>query len=137
MKKLGKQQKKQKQYIEDTDKKKYRILNQQLVANVAQNRTKYSKEQVEKPTQARKLYPAIGAPSVRGFECMIWSNQNWNIPVKFEDIDLEEKIFEPEVLYLKGKPTNRNPSIDNRSQSGYTENNLREEPKLHRELKIQ
>ena len=66
-----------------------------MVNTVAENMKLYTKRQVARAEEARKLYQVIGYPSLRDFKHVIQTNQIKNCPVTIEDINICEKIFGP------------------------------------------
>ena len=77
---------------------------------VAENAKFYTKRQVEQAKMARKLYHAVGTPSIQDFRTLIRSNMIKNCPVSEEDIQIAEKIFGKGIVALKGKLTRSKPT---------------------------
>ena len=83
----------------------------QMVNTVNENKTYHTERKIKRATVARKLYHSIGAPTIKNYKGIIRSNMIRNCPVTIEDIDLAEKIFGPDVAYIKGKTTRSKPKI--------------------------
>ena len=80
------------------------------VPAVKENVEGYTKRQVERAKQARKLYHVIGTPTVDNFKSIIKMNSIMNCPVTSKDVILAEKIFGPDISSLKGKSTRTRPN---------------------------
>ena len=80
-----------------------------MVETLKENMEGFSQDEIERAKQARKLYHSIGAPSLRNFKYLIKSNQIQDCPVTVVDINNAEKIFGPDVSYIKGKTTRSRP----------------------------
>ena len=80
-----------------------------MVETLKENMEGFSQDEIERAKQARRLYHSIGAPSLRNFKYLIKSNQIQDCPVTVADINNAEKIFGPDVSYIKGKTTRSKP----------------------------
>jgi hypothetical protein len=80
-----------------------------LLTTVEENKSFYTKRQVEQAEAARKLYQIIGFPSLRDYKHLVQTNQIKNCPVTLEDIKICEKIFGPDIYAMKGKTTRKTP----------------------------
>jgi hypothetical protein len=58
---------------------------------VEENKSLYTKRQVEQAEAARKLYQIIGFPSLRDYKHPVQTNRIKNFPVTLEDIKICEK----------------------------------------------
>jgi hypothetical protein len=65
----------------------------------------YSKNEVDGARQARKLYHAIGCPTIENLKHIIRMNLIRNCPVTTEDINDAERIRGADIGALKGKTT--------------------------------
>jgi hypothetical protein len=74
---------------------------------VEENKSLYTKRQVEQAEAARKLYQIIGFPSLRDYKHPVQTNRIKNFPVTLEDIKICEKIFGPDIYAMKGKTTRK------------------------------
>ena len=66
--------------------------------------------QQQKAKQARKLYEAMGTPTVTDLKSMIRMNLIRNNEVTTGDVNLAEKSFGPDVGSIKGKTTRTKPT---------------------------
>ena len=80
-----------------------------LVTTVAMNKSRYTKQDVMRATEARKLQRVMGRPSTRDFIEMIEANGIPNCPFNRADVMAAEDIFGPDVGSIKGKTTRRRP----------------------------
>ena len=64
------------------------IAESYLMPTVKENQQKFTKRQIEKAREARKLYHIMGAPSPRNFKAILRQNLIHNCPVIPEDIDI-------------------------------------------------
>ena len=60
---------------------------------------------------ARKLYEVVGEPTLQSLKIRISQSIIHNFPVTVEYIDIEEKIFSPDVYTLKGRTTRQSPNV--------------------------
>ena len=82
-----------------------------MLNTVEENKKLYTKRQVARAEEARKLYQVIGYPSLRDYKHIIQTNQIKNCPVTIEDINISEKIFGPDVYAIKGKSVRKKPKV--------------------------
>ena len=89
-----------------------------VVDTIKENKLLFTARQVEQAKLARKIYHAIGTPSVKDFKAIVLTNAIRNLPITAKDIDLAEKIFGPDIGALKGKTTRCKPTpvVDDRIQ---------------------
>ena len=81
-----------------------------LVETVKENKSFYTKSQVNRATRARQLLKTLGFPTTENLKAVIRMNTIMNCPVTLKDVDLAEAIFGPDVASAKGKSTRRRPS---------------------------
>lgn len=72
---------------------------------VADNKSKFTKRQVEAADEARKLYRLLGRPSMDRFLLALNKGQLNNCPLTAEDAKRAEFIYGKDVAFLKGKTT--------------------------------
>jgi len=99
---------------------------QALISSVAENRKNFTQRQYDDAMKARKLYHAIGCPTVENFKAILRQNIIKNCPVTAADVDIAEKLFGPDIGALKGKST--------RPTSPVVKDDLIEIPKEIKEL---
>ncbi len=80
-----------------------------MVNTVEENKFPYTTRQFEQAKRARKLFQAIGSPSLPDFKAILSTNQIANCPVTLQDVKIAEKIFGPDIGSLKGKTTRTKP----------------------------
>ena len=80
-----------------------------LLNTVEENKSLYTKGQIQRADAARKLYRVIGHPSIRDYKNIIQTNQIKNCPITIEDINICEQIYGPDVATLKGKTVRTKP----------------------------
>ena len=80
------------------------------VQTVEKNKSKFTKNQVDKAELARELYYRIGNPSIQDFKNIVKMKTIGNLPITVKDIENAEYIFGPDVYTLKGKSTRTAPS---------------------------
>lgn len=82
------------------------IMNAYLCLNtVSNNKSKYTKHQVQAADDARKLYHMLGRPSIERFFETLANNYLLNCPVTVDDAKRAEAIYGKDVAFLKGKTT--------------------------------
>ncbi len=84
---------------------------QHHVSTVKENMAGFTKREVERAKLARKVYHAMGCPTVESFKHAIRSNLIKNCPVSTQDAINAEKIFGPDVGTIKGKTTRKPPPV--------------------------
>ena len=82
-----------------------------MLNTVEENKSLYTKRQVARADEARKLYGIVGYPSMKDFKHIIQTNQIKNCPVTIEDIKISEKIYGPSVYAIKGKSVRKKPKV--------------------------
>ncbi len=92
------------------DNTKSTVTNYSFVSTVQQNKSFFTRAQIEKADRARKLQQYIGWPSVVNFKKYISNNLIKNTDVTIEDINRGEFIYGPPVPQLQGKMTKRHPT---------------------------
>ena len=80
-----------------------------VIDSVEENKNLFTPRQVEQAKLARKIYHALGTPSVKDFKAIITMNAIKNLPITLKDVDLAEQIFGPDIGALKGKTTRSKP----------------------------
>ena len=65
----------------------------------------------DRAKRARKLYHAIGGPTVENFKKILRQNLIHDCPVTEKDVTNAEKIFGPDIGTLKGRTTKRKPAV--------------------------
>jgi hypothetical protein len=68
-----------------------------LISTLKENKKGYTQRQFEDAKRARKLYHAVGCPTIENFKLIIRQNIIKNCPVTTKDIDITEKIFGPDT----------------------------------------
>jgi len=81
------------------------------INSVSENRKRYTERQFEQAKRARRLYHAVGGPTVTNFKSMIRQNIIQDCPVTAKDVDVAEAIFGPDIGTLKGRTTRRTPKV--------------------------
>ena len=94
-----------KQFLKEVAKTKNKVLKHTFVATVKDNIEGYSKNEVDGARRARKLYHAIGCPTIENLKHIIRMNLIRNCPVTTEDINNAERIWGADIGALKGKTT--------------------------------
>jgi hypothetical protein len=64
---------------------------------VDENKKLYTKCQFKQAKQAHKLFYSLGCQSINDMKAIIQMNAIKNNPVATEDVDIEEKIFGPDM----------------------------------------
>ena len=59
--------------------------------------------QIERATEAKRLYHKVGAPTIENFKYLIKGNMIKNCPVTVDDINIMHKIWGDNIAYLNGK----------------------------------
>jgi hypothetical protein len=72
-----------------------------MINTVDENKSKYTKRQVERADVDRKLYGIVGYPSLTDFIT--------NCPVTLDDVKTAELIYGPSIDALKGKTRRQKP----------------------------
>ena len=68
-----------------------------LVNRVRENKQKYTVREVERAKLAKKLYYALGNPSMHNFKNILRSNLRQNCPVNVQNVMNCEVIYGPDV----------------------------------------
>ena len=76
----------------------------------------FTEIQIKGTEAARALYTSLIYPSAKDDKWVIISNQIKNFPVTVQEIDIAQKVRGNNIATLKGKNTQRNPSIVERDQ---------------------
>ena len=79
-----------------------------IVQNFNENEASYSKSQLKNYRLSREIYTKVGHPSQKYFNKLIKSNLISNFPVNLWVANWDEKIYTPNLLSFKGKPTCKN-----------------------------
>ena len=69
------------------------------------NRKVFIKRQYKRALVTRKIYHMVGSPNLRNLKMMIRQKIIQNFPVTVEDIEIEDKIFGPDVSTLEVRTT--------------------------------
>ena len=86
------------------------MLENHSIESVEENKKFFTDRQIERAKAARKLYHALGTPSLNDFKSIIKTNAIKNLPVTLDDINIAEKIFGTDIGALKGKTTRQKPA---------------------------
>lgn len=78
-----------------------------LVNTVAQNKTMFTRREIEGADKARDLYRKVGYPAEKFFQSMLTKNLIHNCPITAEDAKRALLIYGPDPATLKGKTTRR------------------------------
>ena len=62
----------------------------------------FTDKQVKWPQEARQLYNQLGAPTMENMKMIICHNLIDNCPVTTEDINMANRMFEPDISTFKG-----------------------------------
>ena len=65
----------------------------------------FTNKQIERAKKVREFYHVGGAPTFRNLKMILHQNLFQKYPVTVEDVNLAEKIFEPNMSTLKGRST--------------------------------
>src|SRR5210317_875477 len=79
------------------------------VQQVDENMEGFSRNEVEKAKQARKLYHMVGAPTIENFKMMITGNMIKNCPMSVADVEVSKKIWGKDISRLKGTTVRKTP----------------------------
>ena len=71
----------------------------------------FSEIQYKRELTASNIYDMVGAPTLRNLKMMIRHNTIQSFPVTVEDIEIEEKLFGPDVYTLKGRTKIQSPKV--------------------------
>ena len=80
-----------------------------LVNTVRENFEGYSRHEVKKAKEARRIQDMIANPTKREFAGMVREQLLTNCPVTVRDIDNANRIFGPDLANLRGKTTRTKP----------------------------
>jgi hypothetical protein len=80
-----------------------------LLSTVSENKEGYSRRQFEDAKVARRLYHAVGCPTVENFKFIFRQDIIKNYPVTVADVDATEEIFGQDIGSLKSKSTRKKP----------------------------
>jgi hypothetical protein len=83
----------------------YLKMESHLINTVKENRVGYTQRQFEQAKKARELYHIVGTPTIETFKTLLKMNAIRNCPVTTEDVNIDKKIFGPNMSSLKGKST--------------------------------
>ena len=70
---------------------------------VDNNMEGFSKMEIKHAGVAKKVYHKLGAPGMEIFKWMIKGNMIKNFPVTIDDVEMAEKVWGKDVLYIKGR----------------------------------
>ena len=88
-------------------KKKTNISN---VIRIEDNKTYFSKHQIKQAEKVRKLLFALGLPTYKELKRLMDTNGLQDSPISSQDVTIAEKIYQKEVLTLKGNSTKNKPN---------------------------
>jgi hypothetical protein len=80
-----------------------------MVNTVYRNFEGYTKQDLEKAKEARRLQGMVGNPTEREFIGMVCEKLIANCPVTVRDVDNANRIFGPDLANLRGKTTRMKP----------------------------
>jgi hypothetical protein len=80
-----------------------------LVNTVRENFEGYSRHEVKKAKEARRIQGMIANPTKREFPGMLCEQLLTNCPVTMRDVDNANQIFDPDLANLRGKTTRTKP----------------------------
>ena len=81
-----------------------------LVTTIANNKSIFTRREIEAKEKVRSLYILLGRPGERKFEQVISSDYIHNCNVSFVDVKRAKLIYSPDIYALKGKATKFKPS---------------------------
>ena len=81
-----------------------------MVNTVAENLRGFTKKEIERAREARKLYHRMGCPSIRNMKLALRQKLIQNCPVTVDDVNIAEQIYGGDIGTLKGKNTRRKPT---------------------------
>jgi len=90
------------------------------MSSAKENMMGYTPRQLEDAKAARKLYLAIGSPSLENMKMILKQNLIEDCTVTTKDVETAERVFGPDVGTLKGKTV--------RKESPFVKNDLIEMP---------
>ena len=99
-----------KRFLEEVAETKNKVLKHTFVTTVKDNIEGFTKDEVNGAKRARKLYHAIGCPTIQNLKHIIRMNLIRNCPVTTEDVNNAEKIWGADIGALKGKTTRAVPA---------------------------
>jgi hypothetical protein len=71
--------------------------------SVQENMKMFTNRQIERAKLTRKIYHALGTPSLNDFKVIVTTNAIKNLPITVEDIKAAEMIFGEDIGMIKGK----------------------------------
>ena len=96
-------------FVYDTTSTSTLKQNHLFLQTVAENKKKFSDDEITKAELARRLYITLGRPSFRSFRWMLLHKKIKNTDILPKDADNAEKIFGPDIGSLRGKTVRRRP----------------------------
>jgi hypothetical protein len=95
---------------EECDKEAERVTKEcMMVTTVRGNLEGYTRHEIEKAKEARRLQGMIGNPTEKELEGMVREKLIANCPVTVKDIRNANRIFGPDLANLRGKTTRKKP----------------------------
>jgi len=79
------------------------------VSTVRKNYEGFTKKQIQKATQARRIMSMIGAPTEREYQALVRLNLLKDCPITNADIVNANRIFGPDLANIRGKRVRRKP----------------------------
>jgi hypothetical protein len=80
-----------------------------LVITVRDNFEGYTRHDIKKAKEARRLQGKVGNPTEKEFTGMVCEKLMTNCPVAVQDVDNANRIFGPDLANLRGKTTRTKP----------------------------
>ena len=77
--------------------------------SVQENMKMFTNRQIERAKLTRKIYHALGTPSLNDFKLIVTANSIKNLPITVDDIKTAEMIFGEDIGMLKGKTVRHKP----------------------------
>ena len=101
-----------------------------FLQTVRQNKSVFSKQEIMRADDARKLQETIGWPSNSTYKFLINNNHINNCPVTVDDVNRATFIYGPAVPLLKGKMTRKHPRPPNLQYTPLPSQILHQHPTL-------
>ena len=88
--------------------KDYKSDEMSMVTTTEELKELYSNRQIMRARKACDLHHLLGAPSFQDLKAIITQKLIKDNPITVQDVNLEMKIFGPDIELLKGKTTQKN-----------------------------
>ena len=79
-------------YVHNMENREITLLN-----TIKENKEGFSKRQIERAKEARRLYHIMGLPSVYDFKQLVRFNMLYNCPVNIDDINNAQEIYGTDI----------------------------------------